>query len=136
MAKSYQSDNDKHMTKFYAEIGSRQTPDHVLATMEAIGDALGRRGWILQSGGAPGADAAFECGCDRTGGTKQILLPWSGYCGHVSQLHEVTPAMLDLASRYHPHWRKLSHKARLLIARSGAQILGANLTSPVAWIVC
>ena len=104
--------------------------------MEAIGEALARDGWSLRSGGAPGADAAFERGCDRAGGTKQGSLPWSGYCGHVSPLHEVTPARLDLATRYHPHWRKLSHKARLLIARNGTQILGPDLTSPVALIVC
>lgn len=44
--------------------------------------------------------------------------------------------MLDPAASYHPHWRKLSHKARLLIARNGTQILGPDLTSPVALIVC
>lgn len=104
--------------------------------MELIAEALAYDGWVLRSGGAPGADAAFECGCDRAHGTKEIYLPWPGCYGHASPLHEVTPAMLELAARYHPAWHKLSRKARLLIARNGAQVLGSDLASPVAAVVC
>lgn len=120
----------------YAGIGSRRTPPEVLPIMEEIGEALARAGWNLRSGGAAGADAAFERGCDRAGGAKEIHLPWPGYNDHPSPLHTVTPAMLGLAARYHPDWKRLSEEARLLIARNGAQVLGADLASPVAAIVC
>lgn len=120
----------------YAGIGSRRTPPGVLSLMEEIGAALARAGWTLRSGGAAGADTAFERGCDGAGGTKEIHLPWPGYNDHPSPLHTVTTAMLDLAARYHPDWKRLSEEARLLIARNGAQVLGADLGSPVAAIVC
>jgi hypothetical protein len=44
--------------------------------------------------------------------------------------------MQDLAEQYHPNWRKLTQKARLLIARNGAQVLGPDLGSPVSLVVC
>ena len=46
----------------YAGIGSRKTPPHVLAAMTQIAEALAERGYILRSGGAGGADSAFEKG--------------------------------------------------------------------------
>lgn len=46
----------------YTGIGSRKTPTAVLATMEAIARFLGEKGLTLRSGGAIGADAAFERG--------------------------------------------------------------------------
>lgn len=49
---------------FYTGIGSRETPPEILAEMIKIGDALRAKGFILRSGGAPGADTAFETGCD------------------------------------------------------------------------
>lgn len=120
----------------YAGIGSRRTPPEVLAVMETIGEDLARAGWTLRSGGAAGADAAFERGCDRAGGAKEIFLPWPRYNDHPSPLDTVTDAMLDLAARLHPGWDRLTPAARLLIARNGAQVLGDDLASPVALIVC
>lgn len=120
----------------YAGIGSRRTPDDVLAIMRTIGERLALLGWTLRSGGAPGADAAFESGCDDGGGRKQIFLPWPDYNGHPSTLHEVTPAMARLAERYHPNWETLPETSRLLIARNGAQVLGSDLTDPVTVVVC
>jgi len=49
---------------YYAGIGSRSTPDNVLGIMEKLGIVLAKKGFILRSGGADGADKAFEKGCD------------------------------------------------------------------------
>lgn len=58
----------------YAGIGSRRTPPAILSMMEDVAEELARRGWFLRSGGAEGADLAFERGCDRAGGEKEIFL--------------------------------------------------------------
>ena len=50
----------------YAGIGSRQTPPAVLDAMARIAHALGNAGVALSTGGADGADKAFETGALRT----------------------------------------------------------------------
>jgi hypothetical protein len=60
----------------YAGIGSRQTPDHVLAAITAVAKVLAERGYILRSGGAEGADTAFEKGAGKA---TEIFLPWRGF---------------------------------------------------------
>ena len=64
---------------YFAGIGSRQTPQSVQDLMVGIGRYLADRSWILRSGGAVGADMAFESGCDEVHGRKEIFLPWKGY---------------------------------------------------------
>lgn len=52
------------------------------AVMAAAGERLAQLGWVLRSGGAVGADQAFERGCYRAGWRKAIVLPWPGFDGH------------------------------------------------------
>ena len=52
----------------YSGIGSRETPDNVLVVMEKLGAAFAKKGFVLRSGGADGADSAFERGCDSANG--------------------------------------------------------------------
>jgi len=59
----------------YAGIGSRETPPQVLEQMRKIGTFLAERHYVLRSGGAKGADTAFELGCDNARGMKQIWKP-------------------------------------------------------------
>jgi predicted Rossmann fold nucleotide-binding protein DprA/Smf involved in DNA uptake len=63
--------------KPYAGIGSRRTPSEILELMKEIGSKLEIEGWLLRSGGAPGADQAFEAGISKDE-AKQIWLPWQG----------------------------------------------------------
>lgn len=51
----------------YAEIGSRETPTAILADMESLAQNLAASRWTLRTGGANGANMAFEAGhrCDR-----------------------------------------------------------------------
>ena len=70
------------MTKFYAGIGSRETPLGVLQDMAGVAKELAEAGWVLRSGGATGADSAFEQGHYSAEGvvaTPEIILPWWGY---------------------------------------------------------
>lgn len=57
---------------YYAGIGSRETPTFVLEAFKQIGEELAKLGVILRSGGASGADSAFEEGCDRVNGERDI----------------------------------------------------------------
>ena len=63
-------------TRRFAGIGSRSTPDHVLQAMRKVAHRLAEMGYTLLSGGAAGADSAFEEGCF---GRKEIYLPWTGF---------------------------------------------------------
>lgn len=128
---------------YYAGIGSRETPRFVLREFWRIGQALAQRGIVLRSGGADGADSAFEGGCDSVHGPKQIFLPWEGFQGR----HEdrtpghrvyvgVGPQALDLAASMHPSWKSCSRGGRALHARNGYQVLGPKLDTPVNFIVC
>ena len=58
---------------YYAGVGSRETPQDVLKIMWKIGKHLADKGYTLRSGGARGADAAFENGCDSVMGSKEIF---------------------------------------------------------------
>ena len=61
--------------KYYTGIGSRTTPEHILKLMTKIGKYLALNGYVLRSGGANGADTAFEIGCDEGKGVKEIFIP-------------------------------------------------------------
>ena len=50
----------KGAMKVYTGIGSRETPGLILALMGRISARMDRLGFTLRSGGADGADAAFE----------------------------------------------------------------------------
>ena len=67
-------------TLIYAGIGSRATPESVLADMTKMATWLARTGWHLASGGAEGADTAFAGGAPA--GQRTLYLPWAGYNGH------------------------------------------------------
>jgi len=120
----------------YAGIGSRRTPADVLSVMESIGEQLARAGWTLRSGAADGADSAFERGCDRANGKKEIFLPWPGFNGSTSPLNRPSQAALALAADHHPAWHMCSRAATLLHARNMHQILGIDLKTPVDMVIC
>jgi hypothetical protein len=76
------------MTIYFAGIGSRETPIDVLDIMQKLSIVFAKKGWILRSGHAPGADQAFEKGCDKVNGPKEIYIPWKGFEGSTSDLYE------------------------------------------------
>lgn len=122
--------------KFYAGIGSRQTPLDVLLCMTLYAQRLACNGYTLRSGGAFGADTAFEAGA---GSNKEIYLPWNGVRRRFPDGGITVPDMgpaLKLAAAHHPAWHYCSRPARLLLARNGFQILGADLKTPVDFVLC
>lgn len=122
--------------RYYAGIGSRETPSHMLSLFESLASALGRAGYTLRSGGADGADTAFETGARAVQAARDIYLPWSGFNDNDSPLHGVTSAALDLAKTVHPRWDALGQGPRKLHARNCFQVLGRNLDTPSDFVVC
>ncbi|AFF28139.1 gp141 [Sphingomonas phage PAU] len=116
----------------YTGIGSRETPDLVLSIMSKIAKFLETKGYTVRSGGAPGADLAFDI--DIT--NKEIYLPWYRFNDNNSKLFKLTNEAREIAEKFHPAWNKLSEAARKLMTRNVYQVLGFDLKSPTNFIIC
>lgn len=126
--------------RYYAGIGSRETPDHILRLMVRLAVHYANLGYVLRSGGAGGADSAFEKGCNKAEGAKEIYIPWRGFNGRDSRergVHDLVGLdALSLAEKFHPNWSACSQGARKLHARNCYQILGLDLKTPVEKVFC
>lgn len=121
---------------YYAGIGSRETPLEILTLFENIGSFLGENNFILRSGHASGADQAFEKGCDKVNGQKEIYLPWSSFEGSDSHLIVNDPKAFEIAKDFHPYWHNLKDGAKKLQARNSHQVLGWDLRTLSKFIIC
>lgn len=128
--------------RLYAGIGSRETPEDILDLFRNYGSKLADLGWILRSGGADGADTAFEEGALKAGGSMEIWLPWDNFNGRSHSQTciltggvEYSPAEA-LAEKFHPKWSALKQSGRALMARNSCQVLGRNLDTPVEFVLC
>jgi hypothetical protein len=108
---------------YYAGIGSRKTPNDVCEQMTEYAEVLMNCGMYLRSGGAEGADRAFEEGASFN---KEIVLPrpdlplWT----EVFTMH------------FHPNPGALKPKGWQLMCRNAIQILGYDGNTPVDFVVC
>lgn len=128
--------------KFYTGVGSRETPGAVIDLMQAAAYKLAQMGWILRSGAAEGADQAFEAGCDRAEGGKEIFIAWNGFCGRQQGADGVVPLIecaerrsYTLAEEIHPAWQHLKPGAKALHARNCFQVLGKDLATPSKFVI-
>jgi hypothetical protein len=121
---------------FYAGVGSQKTPPDICGRMTRIAARLEARGWILRSGAAKGADAAFEAGVSAPFSNARIYLPWKGFNGHLSDHYDVCERAHEIARQYHPAYERLSSDGRLFMARNSYQVLGPFLDAPVACVIC
>jgi hypothetical protein len=130
----------------YAGIGSRRTPAATLALMTAVAQELAIDGGTLRSGGARGADQAFQAGARMGEGAMEMYLPWRTFeaqalatLGEVSvRIDQPARAAYEIAARHHPNWFALTTPAQRLHARNAHQILGSNLepTEAVRFVIC
>lgn len=107
---------------YYTGIGSRRTPNTVLNTMTHIAMLLRREGYILRSGGAEGADSAFERGARES---KRIFYA-----------EDATNVAIRIASKHHPAWNRCSDYVKMLHGRNVMQILGRDLKTPSEFVIC
>lgn len=106
---------------FYTGVGSRKTPQEILQQMTAIAFDLALKGYALRSGGAVGADKAFEKGANL----KEIYYA-----------KDATKEAEEIAAYFHPVWDRLSLFAKKLHARNAFQVLGRDLKTPSDFLIC
>lgn len=136
--------SERSNVKHYAGVGSRETPGTVLELMTLIASQLESEGWVLRSGGADGADTAFDLGV-KSPENKEIFLPSPYFNGksyrHPGYYHSSELPGYREASRtvreFHPAPDRLSEYGHKLMARNAMQVLGPSLDTPskvvVAW---
>ncbi len=130
------------MNYYYTGIGSRDTPLDVQNAMFDIAYTLCEKGYRLRSGGARGADTAFQAGVeevvrehslDSMGslGFADIYLPWKNYKRETENYlpwwdipYTYSPEAENLAKEVHPAWHKCSKGAKLMHQRNVYQVLG------------
>ena len=134
---------EKELYKPYTGIGSRSTPASLLPRMTMAANILFDAGYTLRSGGANGADTAFELGAGRR---KEIFVPQPGFNIHkrnypVGDIYIENPDLVaqarDMASYVHPNWAAASKNPFALRAhtRNVFQILGPQLDSPTEFVI-
>ena len=111
--------------RYYTGIGSRNTPQNICSLMANIAKKYANAGWVLRSGGAEGADTAFQNGAVIAHGKQEIYIPWDGfnqhYHGRTSLLVTdkiVLESAAKLASEVHPAWDRCSAAAKKLHIRN------------------
>lgn len=121
---------------FYTGVGARITPESVLGRFRKLSAYLDKKGYVLRSGSADGADSAFE----DSSNSKQIFLPWKRYNGNDSDFYnfpsEIDAKCHELAGSVHPYWESLKDSVKKLHARNVYQILGPKLDNPSQFLVC
>ena len=130
------------MSKIYAGIGARKTPPEVLAIMQGLATRMEGEGWRLRSGGAAGADAAFESGVQNQA-NRAIYLPGRSFnqrtAGSGGYYDSTTlpgwQDALETVRQFHPAPDRLSPFARNLMARNAMQVLGPDLKSPADLVI-
>lgn len=120
--------------KYYAGIGSRETPDRICEMMTAVAKRLSSLDYVCRSGGADGADDAFEKGATY----KQIFLPWDKFNGRCvnGTSYIIPPYVEEYVFKYHPKPSNLSYAGKKLMSRNTYQILGLDLNTPVEFVLC
>lgn len=130
--------------KYYTGVGSRETPENICKLIERIAFKLADLGWHLRSGGAQGADAAFEKGVIEHGMPwadltqyMSIYIPWelyhpTGVCNKIVGSIESDA----IAASVHPAWGRCSRGAKALHSRNVYQVLGDDLQTPSSFLIC
>lgn len=129
--------------KHYAGIGSRETPKDIRKVITSLASKLEEKGWTLRSGGANGADAAFESGV-KDPENMEIFLPETTFNGRSAtnpgyisiMMLEAYEDAMNTVSKYHPATHKLSPFAKRLMARNSMQVLGQDLKTPSNMVIC
>jgi hypothetical protein len=126
--------------KAYAGVGARKTPTEICEQMTIMAAALEDFGLVLRSGGAEGADMAFERGV-KDPANKEIYLPWPGFNAHSEEgvVWASEQRVLEarkIAAKAHPLWDRLSGTQQHFHIRNVFQVLGRDLNDPVSCVIC
>lgn len=121
-----------NLKRYYAGIGSRQTPFKICNLMSELSNKLETEGLILRSGGAIGADKAFELGVSEPE-HKEIYtisteLNEQGLRELIFYLNQeeigISEIVWSSVKKYHPYSHKLTPYIYGLMARNYYQVMG------------
>lgn len=104
---------------YWAGIGSRNTPQEILELMAKAAVALHKKGYILVSGGAKGADSAFAS-----------LLPEEAKI--IYKAKDTTENAIIEASYHHPAWDRCTAYTKMLHGRN-VMIITKH---PIKFVLC
>lgn len=127
------------MKKYYAGIGSRNTPETARKTIADIVSFLHKEGYTLRSGGAPGADEMFEQAhkaITEDKSLREIYVPWYCFNSSTSPLCRVSEEAIAFSLDYHPNRSALNLPAQKIMGRNAYQVLGQDLRTPSDFLVC
>ena len=129
--------------KYYAGIGSRDTPIHVQKTLKEIANLLEQEEFILRSGGANGADIAFESGI-KNHSNMNIYLPFKEFNNRrhngTSYIYiekgniELDPAYQSL--KHHPSKGNMRDAAKAMMMRNYFQLHGLSDQNISSFVIC
>jgi hypothetical protein len=120
--------------RFYTGIGSRETPLDVQSDLRNIAIRLAELSFTLRSGGARGADRAFQHGAESVHGETAI------YRAKGKFKHMIPAWCFEEVKRHMPPDRppfdSMDEHTRKLLARNMLQVLGEDGESPSEFLVC
>jgi hypothetical protein len=117
--------------KYYAGIGSRNTPLEIRLLMTSCARKLAQKGYTLRSGGARGADQAFASGAKLVNGTMEI---WDPRKQNV-EIHSW--AVQEISKHCHEFpYARMKPFIQQLLGRNMYQILGEQGDKPVSMVLC
>lgn len=101
------------MRKTYTGVGSRETPLYILYMMSELAVIFEKKGFVLRSGCATGADAAFEDALSDPANNAEIYVPNKGFAynmGTTFKKHYIIPR-----EKFGTHFDGLFYQATRLI---------------------
>lgn len=142
--------------KYYTGVGSRETPEEIQMVMRKTAEKLASLGWTLRSGGAKGADSAFELGWLKWYASQtpwpneplaEIYLPRDNFNKHtrdgnfganilVTDKWKLKTASI-LASTVHPNWAAVGDSGFAFDAhtRNVFQVIGETFDKPSSMLI-
>jgi hypothetical protein len=122
------------LSRAYAGIGNRDTPEFYLSKMRKIAALMELRGYVLRSGGADGADTAFYDGLVNKA-NSEVFVPWDGFNNNLIKAN-IPPEAFRIAENFVRNFQDIPQSVQKLFARNVQQVLGKNLDSPSEFIIC
>ena len=128
--------------KYYAGIGSRETPKEICNKMTEIASLLEKQDFVLRSGGAQGADHAFEIGIsdplmmdiylpyinfNNKSGSKYIFISTFDHSNYKAAYESL---------KYHPRGFNMSHGTKVMMIRNYFQACGLVNQSNSSFVIC
>ncbi len=124
-------------SRFYTGVGSSRTPPDICALMISLAQYLATTGMILRTGANKGADQAFAAGANEH---REVYSPYTDAGGYANGIvitdREIAEQAIRIAAALHPNWKNYNDFARKAHTRCIYQILGADLQTPSAYVIC